>query len=611
MRLVGIKISGMHKLNKEKKYLFGDTTYICGPNGSGKSTILQAIQLCLLGYIPGTNKTASSIFQHANGKELKLELRMYGCSEDEPDEIIVIRKYFRSGSKIEETVSVFPEAYDIKFIMQNLEFPILNFNEFLGLTANKQKELLLSVLPSSENAIDSKKYLSSLSEYTENVEEILLDIPDSLKILTSISDIKALNSKLKDMKSDLESQQKRATATVQSLIFYEDYSGVDDVDKLQNQISSIMIKRDKALKYEESILTYENLHSKLSEFDELSDCFENDPDYIDLTNQSLEIEAQISDMEEDKLEIKQTISDLTSEYNQVSRILESKGICPYIEYNCDRVESIIPELETKSNKLIAKINNLEQEISIKNNSITSLSKHLIEIRNQLDNIIKRYELRDSLSDKFNDIKQSISEPIDVSSSELSEQLKQLNDNLVKASANQKYNQLMEIVQKQKLELVDKISFIKAAIKATGENGLQSKIMQAPFENMEKRMQSILDNIGSQDLGNVKFNLEEKANSFTFGFERDGKLIPFELLSSGEKCIFTLIFMIAVVIISDSLLDFILIDDLFDHLDDDRFKTVIDNVCDLSEFAQIILAGVKHINDVENLSIINIGGECND
>ena len=312
-------------------------------------------------------------------------------------------------------------------------------------------------------------------------------------------------------------------------------------------------------------------------------------------------------------ESKSKIAEYKSEYDQTQKVLNSQGICPFIEDNCEKIESLFEEFETKSDNLASKIWEEDQQIIAYNDKISKLRKNLIMVQNDIDKITSNYRFRDSINRRFEEMKQLISEPSEYTSSELSDQLNRLNDDLIKASSNQKYNQLMDIVQKQKLELADQIAFIKSAVKVTGENGLQSKVMREPFEKISKEMQNILEFINSQDLGVVKFNLEEKANSFAFGFERNGKLIPFELLSSGEKCIFTLIFMVSIIKISDSLINFILIDDLFDHLDDERFKTVISDICKLSTEVQIIIAGVNPIDSIEGLypCILDIGGGSND
>ena len=51
-----------------------------------------------------------------------------------------------------------------------------------------------------------------------------------------------------------------------------------------------------------------------------------------------------------------------------------------------------------------------------------------------------------------ELEELVHDPIEVSSSDLSDQLNVLNENLVKASANQKYTELMDVVQKQKLKI---------------------------------------------------------------------------------------------------------------------------------------------------------------
>ena len=64
-KVKSITINGIHKID-HARYEFDQNTYICGPNGVGKSTILTAIQLALLGKIPGQPATNAAIFRHAN-----------------------------------------------------------------------------------------------------------------------------------------------------------------------------------------------------------------------------------------------------------------------------------------------------------------------------------------------------------------------------------------------------------------------------------------------------------------------------------------------------------------------------------------------------------------
>ena len=71
MKIKSITIEGMQKI-VSRTIEFSDLQYLYGPNGAGKSTILKAIQLALLGYIPGEPKKASAIAKHARGNMLSI-----------------------------------------------------------------------------------------------------------------------------------------------------------------------------------------------------------------------------------------------------------------------------------------------------------------------------------------------------------------------------------------------------------------------------------------------------------------------------------------------------------------------------------------------------------
>lgn len=609
MKIDYIAISGMHKVYGKKVYKLEDLTYLYGPNGSGKSTILQAIQLCLLGYIPNTNKTASAIFKHCNNDKLEVELNLVRVELQEPEQIKIIRTFTKVKSKIVEDLKVVPDIYNLQNIIGNLELPILNFNEFLNLTANKQKELMISILPSNINTLDTHEYLSNLDSYSVECDAIIDDISNTIPSLNSIIDVKALNSALKQVQSDLVAEDKRLTGTVQSLIFYDDYEGESDVTSLQNQINELLRKREASLKYEAIQSQYASTKQQLDNFSELGDCVENDIKYTELNSKRDQIYSDRQDYHNLIDVMKQQIVEYKSQHSQNQKIIDSKGICPYVEYNCTEIESKIPELSIRNSEIESAIAALNKTIELNKSKINQLSDDEYVVEDNIARLVNDYRTRDALLHLVESMEtDKIDESTYTSSSQLSEQLKLLNDDLVKAAANQKYSELLSVLQKQRVCLDMQINFVKSAVKASGENGLQSELMIKPFNSIEKCMQNLLKILELEDLGLVKFNLESKANSFTFGLERE-KFIPFDLLSSGEKCIFVLVFMCALVEISTSSLNFILIDDLFDHLDDGRFKTVIDNINKISQKLQIIVAGVKVPQNNLTMRTIEVGVKC--
>jgi DNA repair exonuclease SbcCD ATPase subunit len=609
MKLKSVTIQGLHKVDSPKTYTFEDLTYLCGPNGSGKSTILQAIQLGLLGYVPGTNKTASAIFSHSNGSKIEIVVKLIKSSDSDPKELSITRTFTKSGAKIVDDLKVSPQGYDINAIIGNLELPILNFNEFLSLTANKQKDLMMSILPGAISEMDTETYLHSLSGYCTEVEDSVNEIATMLPKLKSIDDVKQLNQLLKDLQSQLNAEDKRTASTIQSLVFYDDYIGESDVEALQATINALMLQRDEALTREANAAQYDSAKSKLAEFDKLQSTLEVDSTYLNLLKIRETLSSKIEEYNKAISDTKAKIADYKAEYTQNQKVIDSNGICPFIEYNCEKIETKISELSESNVALQVQIETLTQEIKDNESNIQLSSNELFEVQNSIDHLSAEYKSRDSLVALLQSMNADLNDEASTeTSSELSAKLQALNADLVKAAANQKYNELMEVIQKQKFELDAQITYVKAAVKTTGENGLQSDLMAKPFKQIENVMQKLLIDLGLGDLGQVKFNLEAKANSFNFGVQRD-KFIGFELLSSGEKCIFTLAFMCAILKMSNSNISFILIDDLFDHLDDSKFETVNANVKQLCQETQIIIAGVnKPVG--EDKYIIDVG-ENND
>ena len=141
LKIQSVEIEGFHNVDK-KHYEFKNLNYLKGPNGSGKSTVLQAIQLALLGYIPGSNKTKEGIFRHSNGKVLAVTINLTG-----DEDVKISRIWSGTGNNISSVLDIEPKGYDISDLISNVELPIFNFSEFLNLTANKQKDWFLDFLP--------------------------------------------------------------------------------------------------------------------------------------------------------------------------------------------------------------------------------------------------------------------------------------------------------------------------------------------------------------------------------------------------------------------------------------------------------------------------------
>ena len=153
---------------------------------------------------------------------------------------------------------------------------------------------------------------------------------------------------------------------------------------------------------------------------------------------------------------------------------------------------------------------------------------------------------------------------------------------------------MESLTADKYKTENSIEVLKIWAKLTDANGLQTTLAEKPFQDLAESMTSYLHKMfGKKDI-TAKFFLSDKANSFSFGIEREGKYIAYNLLSSGEKCMYTLALMMCIISKSNSPLKVIMIDDLLDHLDDSNAAKLFDALYKIKD-TQIILAGVKECN----------------
>jgi DNA repair exonuclease SbcCD ATPase subunit len=158
-------------------------------------------------------------------------------------------------------------------------------------------------------------------------------------------------------------------------------------------------------------------------------------------------------------------------------------------------------------------------------------------------------------------------------------------------ANQRYENLLDDLTREKAESEQKLDILKAWVKVTDTNGLQTRLADAPFKALGNLMNKTLSAIYGSDTYSV-FNTSEGANKFNFGMVKNGgSYVRYSSLSSGEKCVFTLALLIALTEYNDSDFKIILIDDFFDHLDDQAVERCFKTLSEITDI-QILVAGVK-------------------
>lgn len=610
LKIKSVTIKGMHNVEL-KHYDIDDITYFNGPNGSGKSTVLQAIQYALLGYIPGTNKRTSFIFEHANSDMLSVKLIL-----DDDGTLISIERSMRESlnkRSVETYLVIDPDTYDIASIISDIELPIFNFDEFLNMTPNKMKEWFVRFLPKYDVAIDWKSEMVSylLSKGITDVNARLVD--EAYSIINTINGddcIKEVNDRLKSELSSMKKEKERLQSTIQSLIYYDDVDDTLDASEIRHELDVIKKRiHDNDIlraKYQYVKANNDGVDAALAEFSDLKkETFSEDENYKKFLKKLRSTEKSIQECTDrfeqcvsEQLSIREAITKLESEINFKSEILEGKGVCPYTNVHCNDVSKIldsyredIEDAESTKASLEQDLNDSKVYAEIEAENRNKLKDSKRDYENMLAYIEKRYKERDSLRTRYLEYPE-YDPNFDVDSE--NQLVQSLNDTLIKLSANEQYQKMIDRLTSDKFELDTSIEYYKHWVNMTGVNGMQTDTSsKSPFYILGDTMDSYITKFFGESCCS-DFGLSEKSNSFSLYLNRDDTIIPFNLLSSGEKCMYSLALMLSLVQLSDCKLKLVLVDDLLDHLDDENIEIMFSTLESVKDI-QMIFAGVKKLD----------------
>lgn len=595
MKIKSIYIDGLHTVH-DKTYTFNDITYLYGRNGVGKSTVLNAIQLALLGYIPGTSKTKSAIIRHSNNGSIVVKIVL----DDNGNEVVIDRIMTDNLN----TVNVTPEGYDISEILKDVELPIFNFNEFVGQTANKLKDYFIkNILPINDGSIMWTEILTDAVKdmNIENRAEILGRAISLVSNLSGdpINQAIQANQLFKDEQSACSAELKSLQGAIDSLIFYDDYTGSTDVDELDNQIRELSLLKDRVIAYKTAEMQTKSIQDSLnSAFTELEALKSkgNLDSFKELTNQMSEACKAASDKVSD---IEHKINDIDYQIRSTDTFTTSKGICPYTKEACPTITDKVNDLCDKVRELSKQKEDYLQELRDARNVLAEKT----DLFRKADADVNKWNtLTSQIANLNNAIGSMPTKPdTDKNSMEIAEEIKVLQDNKMKAFANKKYNDTVDDLTAKKFKLELELDVYKALAKLTDVNNLQTKLMEQPFNQLADKMTNYIQTMYGRDDIKAHFYVSSKANSFSFGMIRNGKYIPYDLLSSGEKCLYTLALMICIIDNSKSPLKVVLLDDALDNLDDVAIENTFTALKNLTGI-QFILAGVKHCDNASDVIV---------
>ncbi len=576
MKITDITIEGLHNVEK-RKYHLSDVNYFYGKNGAGKSTILQAIQLALLGYIPGTSKTNEAIFKHSNSHTMAVTLDLL----DESGSSYRIRRIWtKSNGRISSSVEIDPDL-DISNIVGEIELPIFNFSDFIGMSANKLKEWFINFLPDNAAAIDWKSVFSEYEEHISCMDQIFSDGPVSIK---GIEGVRQMNAFLKSLLAFKKSESERIQNTIQSLICYDDVDQDYNIDEIDSRINTIMQDIKQVSAYKAAADANRRINAELESYSDLSSDFNTDDKAIALRDQMDALKLKIDSF--DLIDYQSQIYELSAKLHNLKNIIQNPDVCPYTNLVCGSIQSMKSESKLEYDAVLHQLNQIKQKSESQDCAIKNLKDSYDQCIRDLNDLLNRYDRRNKLKSMLVPTCEPLNN-VDIDS--LHRELTELQTIKSKLLANQRYAELIDSITKDKFVTDQDIQYINKLVKLTDANNMQTTMMEAPFINLAHDMNRYIQQIFDKSVS-VKFNLASKANSFSFGIDRSGVYIPFDLLSSGEKCLFMLSMMLCIVSISNSDLKLILIDDMLDHLDSNKADQLFKSISNISD-VQIILAGV--------------------
>ena len=628
MKIKSITILGMHNISfTPKTYNFKDINYLVGRNGAGKSTVLQAIQLAVLGYIPGTDKRVSEIFKHCPTKVMSVELRLTNdehVTDSSPEDVKIVRSWSLKGRNLQSNVSISPEGFEISSLASQIELPIFNFNEFLGLSRNQLKSWFLNFLPKPDCKINWKEefqktlleagYILSNTEYIDEVVEEGTDGDEGLQ------SVQNTNAKLKELLAVKKIEVARLEGAVQALIFYDDVEA-DDYEESKAAIlrclQEIKVSKNKIYYAKHIQSTNEAIKTRVKNYEaELLSDKEIERDKIIVE----EYQEKAEDLDKKCKELNFQIQSFRTEYilddmAQISdnqKIIKGNGICPYTNHECREICEAIEKLKEDTKQLEEKVaasRQKEQELS---DLLDSAKKELDKLKfdylgakSRLDNQQNTLQMIESAKSQIQELSEDDLKLLDSSVDELDEQETKLQEDLSKIEANHAYEEKINNITSNKYKAENEMEALKLFIKRTDANNMQTEIAQLPFSEFTEEMNTIIPSLFGEGI-EFKVNLESKANSFSFGITKISKngeiYVPYDLMSSGEKTLLAFAMMVYIVKKSSASLKLVMIDDMLDHLDDANISYLFEKFSDAE--VQIINAGVKPLDD-PNVNIIEI------
>lgn len=384
----------------------------------------------------------------------------------------------------------------------------------------------------------------------------------------------------------------RMTNSIQSLIFYDDYKDDMTIEDIEAQKQAYQLDYTEAITLQKSYEACRKVLEQLDTYKDLNDSLEQDDRYKKALENKTQLASKLNDLNAKLINNSIHKSDAQSKLHSLASITSANGVCPYTNSVCDSIKASVEEWKAQMVELQKEIDNYNQYEKSLHTQMQNTRNEFSKYQMEITSLENQYKTRDNLKSMVNPALTAINIQEVLDKIQFDEKaISELSDKLVKAKANQQYNSLVDTFTAQKFGIQQSIEALKVWIRLTGENGLQTQFMGDPFSDLSDNLSVYISAMFDEPNLKAHFNLSTKVNSFSFGIDRNGSYIPFDMLSSGEKCMYTLALLTCLTDTSNAQLKLIMIDDLFDHLDDENIENVFKGIQSISG-VQYIFAGVK-------------------
>ena len=474
-----------------------------------------------------------------------------------------------------------------------------------------------------------------VDEYTSRIcSEFSVDTSDQ---------VSKANAMLKRDRSYVKAVLDEKSSTLSNLTRYESYC-VPDLQQANKQLQLDESSLESAKREMNSaVREYENAQRQEAEYQrklyEFNQVTSLDPgqDAIERTRTSLDelrckgksLECTLLGLEKDE----QTVHDRLTNVEQRTGFVKGSlslcskdglsdcqdGTCPYTRKHCKELDEAVKGRVDHVAKLNDRLKALEDERKSVEQEIESVRRMARDVRTELRNVSEAAAKLESDLSRMRKLHESalqahrpertsesttdsILSDLKNRAAEACDRVNDLRARVEKSRNAVKSASMLEELYGQRDELEGKYDVLGSWIKLTGENGLQSSLASKQFEKVQEAITESVKSLFG-DEAECFFDVRNKANSFSFGVKREGKYVPYNLLSTGERCLLSLAFMRYICANSDSPLKVILVDDMLDNLDDGNFKKAIAYIEQCTD-VQIIAAGVLPVKS-ELVNVIEL------